>query len=54
MTRVPEGADEIEAEAAEWIVRIDLHGTPENWAALDTWLAANPRHRAAFLRLSVA
>lgn len=54
MARVPEGADEIETQAAEWIVRIDLHGTPENWAALDAWLAANPRHRAAFLRLSVA
>lgn len=47
-------AGEIEQQAAEWVARIDLRGTPEEWAALDTWLAANPRHRAAFLRLSVA
>ncbi len=50
---MPEGAEEIERQAAEWIVRIDLHGTPDNWAALDAWLTANPRHRAAFLRLSI-
>src|SRR5687767_10795521 len=47
-------AGEIEQRAAEWVARIDLRGTPEEWAALDAWLAANPRHRAAFLRLSVA
>jgi transmembrane sensor len=47
-------AGEIEQQAAEWVARIDLRGTPEEWAALDTWLAANARHRAAFLRLSVA
>jgi ferric-dicitrate binding protein FerR (iron transport regulator) len=47
-------AGEIEQQAAEWVARIDLRGTPEEWAALDAWLAATPRHRAAFLRLSVA
>ena len=47
-------ADEIEQRAAEWVARIDLHGTPEDWTALDAWLNASPRHRAAFLRLSVA
>lgn len=47
-------AQEIEQQAAEWVARIDLRGTPEVWAALDAWLAASPRHRAAFLRLSVA
>lgn len=47
-------AGEIEQQAAEWVARIDLRGTPEEWAKLDAWLAANPRHRAAFLRLSVA
>lgn len=46
--------DSIEQKAAEWVTRIDLRGTPEEWAALDAWLAASPRHRAAFLRLSVA
>ncbi|MEJ1961526.1 MAG: FecR domain-containing protein [Gammaproteobacteria bacterium] len=47
-------ADEIEQTAAEWVARIDLHGTPEEWTALDTWLNGSARHRAAFLRLSVA
>jgi transmembrane sensor len=47
-------AEQIEQQAAEWVTRIDLRGTPEEWAALDAWLAASPRHRAAFLRLSVA
>ena len=51
MTRAHEA---IEDKAAEWVARIDLHGTPDEWAKLDTWLAASPRHRAAFLRLSVA
>jgi transmembrane sensor len=46
--------DSIEQQAAEWVTRIDLRGTPEEWAALDAWLAESPRHRAAFLRLSVA
>jgi transmembrane sensor len=49
-----ENWDSIEQKAAEWVTRIDLRGTPEEWAALDVWLAASPRHRAAFLRLSVA
>jgi transmembrane sensor len=47
-------ANEIEQQAAEWVARIDLRGTPEEWSALDAWLNASPRHRAAFLRLSVA
>lgn len=36
------------------MARIDLRGTPEEWTALDAWLNTSPRHRAAFLRLSVA
>jgi transmembrane sensor len=47
-------ATEIEQEAAQWLVQLDSQGSPERWAALDAWLSANPRHRAAFLRLSVA
>jgi transmembrane sensor len=58
MTRAPdqviETAEHIEETAAGWVTRIDLHGTPDEWARLDAWLAASPRHRAAFLRLSVA
>jgi transmembrane sensor len=47
-------SNEIEQQAAEWVARIDLRGTPEEWTALDAWLNTSPRHRAAFLRLSVA
>lgn len=47
-------ANEIEQQAAEWVARIDLRGTPEEWTALDAWLNTSPRHRAMFLRLSVA
>jgi transmembrane sensor len=47
-------ASEIEQQAAEWVARIDLRGTPEEWAALEAWLNASQRNRAAFLRLSVA
>ena len=58
MTRAPdqviETAEHIEQTAAGWVTRIDLHGTPDEWARLDAWLAASPKHRAAFLRLSVA
>ncbi|MEP7245450.1 MAG: FecR domain-containing protein [Gammaproteobacteria bacterium] len=55
-THEPPGgsANQIEEKAAEWVARIDLRGTPDEWAALDTWLAKNQRHRAAFLRLSAA
>jgi transmembrane sensor len=47
-------AEQIRDQAAAWVARIDTRGTPEEWAALDAWLAANPRHRAEFLRHSVA
>jgi transmembrane sensor len=47
-------ANDIEQQAAQWVARIDLRGTPEEWTALDAWLNTSPRHRAAFLRLSVA
>jgi transmembrane sensor len=58
MTKAPDDVDgrahEIEQQAAEWVARIDLRGTPEEWSALEAWLNASPRNRAAFLRLSVA
>jgi transmembrane sensor len=47
-------ANEIEQEAAEWLVRVDQDGTPEASRNLAAWLASNPRHRAAFLRISTA
>ncbi|HEU4626203.1 MAG TPA: FecR domain-containing protein [Steroidobacteraceae bacterium] len=47
-------ADEIERQASEWLVRVDRDGGPETSRALAAWLAAHPRHRAAFLRISTA
>jgi transmembrane sensor len=46
-------AQDIEARAAEWLVRRDAAGGEEShdFAA---WLASDPRHRAAYLRLAAA
>lgn len=35
-------------------MRLDRESTPEELRVFDTWLNDNPRHRAAFLRLSTA
>ncbi|MBX5463294.1 MAG: FecR domain-containing protein [Steroidobacteraceae bacterium] len=51
MTRAHE---RIEQRAAEWIVRLDRESTPEELRVFEAWLNDNPRHRAAFLRLSTA
>lgn len=47
-------ASEISKRAATWLIRVDAGATPEDWYQLNAWLDASPRHRAAFLRLSVA
>jgi len=48
-------ADQIEQEAATWIVRLDLSAAADrNRKAHAAWLEENPRHRAAYLRLSLA
>lgn len=47
-------AAEIEAQAAKWLIQLDREPTLERSVALDSWLQAHPRQRAAFLRLSVA
>lgn len=47
-------ADVIEQEAAEWLVKADQDTSPDTSRALAAWLSANPRHRAAFLRISTA
>jgi ferric-dicitrate binding protein FerR (iron transport regulator) len=46
--------DRIEDEAARWLVLLDSEPSAANFRALKDWLAARARHRAAFLRLSVA
>jgi transmembrane sensor len=50
----PRTADDIEQQATQWLVRVDRDGSTESSRALAEWLGANPRHRAAFLRISTA
>lgn len=45
---------DIEAEMAEWLIFADQASSPEDWQLIDRAIQRSPRHRAAFLRLSVA
>jgi transmembrane sensor len=47
-------ATEIEAQAAQWLVRLDGHPTNATREEFNAWVSASLRHRAAFLRLSSA
>lgn len=47
-------AAEIEAQAAAWIARCDAQATGDQNPELIAWLCADPRHRAAYLRLAEA
>jgi transmembrane sensor len=47
-------AKDIEEQAATWLIQLDAGATPAEWARLTNWLTENPRHRAAYLRLSKA
>ncbi len=44
-------ASDTEAEASEWLIRLETDPTPELKAAFDEWLATDARNRAAYLRL---
>jgi len=44
-------ANDIESEAANWLIRLERDPSAEIRANFDTWLAADPRHHAAFIRL---
>jgi transmembrane sensor len=44
-------ANDIESEAANWLIRLERDPTPEMRANFDAWLAADPRRHAAFIRL---
>ncbi|HYX45858.1 MAG TPA: FecR domain-containing protein [Sphingomicrobium sp.] len=46
-------AQEIEANAAQWLIRQDATGDTEA-PAFAAWLAADSRHRAAYIRLAAA
>jgi transmembrane sensor len=47
-------ATEISDAAAEWLIRLEGHTSPEIWDTFQNWMDADPRHRAAFVRLRVA
>jgi len=48
-------ATDISDAAAEWLIRIEGQMTsPEIWDSLQALMDADPRHRAAFIRLRVA
>jgi transmembrane sensor len=47
-------AKDLEVEAAEWLALLDAGESLEWTQQFEDWLSADPRHRAAYLRLSVA
>jgi transmembrane sensor len=44
-------ANDIESEAANWLIRLEGDPSPQGRAHFDAWLAADPRNQAAFIRL---
>jgi transmembrane sensor len=47
-------ADDVENQAATWLSRRDALGEATQIPEFTRWLAADPRHRAAYLRLAAA
>jgi transmembrane sensor len=44
-------ASDIEAEASEWLIRLERDPSPAQKVAFEEWIAADPRNRAVFVRL---
>ncbi len=44
----------INETAANWLLRVEASTSAELWEDLQKWLDAEPRHRAAFIRLRCA
>jgi len=44
----------INEAAADWLLRVDASASAGVWEDLQQWLDADPRHRAAFVRLRCA
>jgi len=44
-------ANDIESDAANWLIRLEKDPSPETRATCDAWLATDPRNQAAFIRL---
>lgn len=47
-------ASDIEAQAAQWFAQVDASEDTGKSAEFNAWLARDPRHRAAYLRLAAA
>ena len=54
MTDPNKGKAEPPADAAEWLVRLDGHSSPDHWEAFEKWTESDKRHHAAFVRLRTA
>jgi transmembrane sensor len=46
--------NDISADAAAWLIRLEGQTTPQLWDEFQTWLETNKRHEAAFIRLRTA
>ena len=46
--------EEIEAQATEWLVRLDAARTPEVMAEHAAWMSESERHQVAYVRFSLA
>jgi transmembrane sensor len=44
-------ANDIESDAAEWLIRLEGDVSPQARADFEAWVAADPRHKAAFIRM---
>ena len=47
-------AADMQTQAATWLTRRDAAGGGAETSEFRAWLAADPRHRAAYLRLAAA
>ena len=52
--RSTETAAAINEVAASWLLRLEASASPELREDFQIWLDAEPRHRAAFIRLRLA
>jgi transmembrane sensor len=44
-------ANDIESDAAQWLIRLEGDPSPKTRSEFEGWLAADPRHQAAFIRM---
>jgi transmembrane sensor len=44
-------ANDIESDAADWLIRLEGDASPQTRADFEAWLASDPRHKATFIRL---